>query len=149
MKLVEQNRRDTFEIRIIKDHACENALGDDEDFSLGRNLAFKAHTIADRFARFFAQELRHASCRSARRKTARFEQHNHPITAPTCIQKMQRHQRCFTSTGRGNQNCGGVGSQRGIELRQNALNGKIGQTRQMKFRIIKALLWCLSHKERR
>ncbi|KYB45858.1 hypothetical protein AB664_31615 [Brucella anthropi] len=89
---------------------------------------------------------RAAAARAARRRAV--EQHNHAVAAPAGIQKMQRNQRRLTRAGRSNQNRACMGGKCDVKLRQNAGDGKIGQTRQMKFRIIKALLWCLSHKER-
>ncbi len=50
VKLVEQNRGDSFERRIALQHAREHAFGDDLDARALADARFQAHAIAHGFA---------------------------------------------------------------------------------------------------
>ena len=67
VELVEQNRADAFERRIVEDHPGEHALGDDFDARARGRKALEPHAEANRLADPLAQGRGHPRGRGARR----------------------------------------------------------------------------------
>jgi hypothetical protein len=118
MELIEEHGCNVFEIGVVKNHPGENAFGDNENAGLGRNLVLKAHAVTDGRADVLAHEARHAARGGAGGKTARFEQDDRAVLPPWSTQQVQRHERCFAGTGRGDKDGGIATCQCVIERRQ-------------------------------
>ena len=95
MKLIEDDRSDTLERRVLLQHARQHALGDDLDARCTRDARVKAHAIADGFADAFAQRGGHATRNRARRKPPRLEHHEPLVRRPGLSEQGERHNRAL------------------------------------------------------
>jgi hypothetical protein len=96
---VEQHSSDAGKFRIARDHALENALGDDFDPRLRADLRIEPHPVTDSLANLLAKQLRHAASRGARGQPARFQHDDLPPVEPGFVEKRQRHQRRLAGAG--------------------------------------------------
>ena len=103
VKLVEHDRADALERRIVEDHAGEHALGHDLDPRRARGEALEPDAQADRLADALAQGRRHARGRGARRESARFEEEEALAASPGLVEERERGARRLARAGRGDE----------------------------------------------
>ncbi len=91
VEFVEQHRSDAFERWIIKDHPCEDALGDDFDPRLGRDERLHSHPEADSLADLFAERRGHSLCGGAGRESARLQEQHLAVMQKRKVDQCKRH----------------------------------------------------------
>ena len=115
MKLVEHDRADALQRRIVEDHAGEHAPGHDLDPRASGDEALEPDAKADRLADALAQGRRHARRRGARREPARLEQEEALAPGPGLVEKRERGARRLAGAGRGDEHRARVRAERGLE----------------------------------
>ncbi len=103
VELVEGDRGDALEHRIVEDEPGEDAFGDDLDARLSRDFRAEAHPQSHRLADAFAKRLGHAFCRGTGREPARFEHKDAAAFGPRFPGEHQRHPGRLAGTGRRHQ----------------------------------------------
>ena len=103
VEFVEQHGGDAGEFRIVEDEPREDALGDDFDAGLARDLRAEAHAQADGLADLLAQRLRHARGGRARGDPARFQHEDLSVLRPGFLRQHQRDARGLAGAGRGDE----------------------------------------------
>jgi hypothetical protein len=93
VELVEQHGTDAGQLRIVLDHARENAFGDDLDARRRRHPALEADAVADGFADTFARLRGHELGRGARGDATWFEQQYLATGEPAGAEQRGRHAR--------------------------------------------------------
>ena len=91
-----------------------------------RDLRSEAHAKAHRVADLFAERLRHALGRRARRKPARLQHDDLAVLRPGLVDQHQRHARGLAGAGRRHQHRGLARAQRLRQRRQRVVDGKGG-----------------------
>ena len=124
VELVEQQRPDPVQHRIVLQHAREDALGDDLHPRRRRYPALEADPVADRLPDLLAQRRRHEPRRRPRRHPPRLQHHDPPPLEPRRIQQRQRHPRGLARPRRRLQYQPRMRRERGPDLRQQSINGK-------------------------
>ena len=90
VKLVEKDRGDPFEGRIVEDHAGEHALGHDFDAGPAADLRAEANPQPDRLADLLAERPGHpVGCRAGG-ETSRFEEDELASAHPGLVEQRQR-----------------------------------------------------------
>ena len=100
VEFVEQDRADAGELRIVLDHARQDAFGDDFDARRRRDAAFEADAVADRRADVFAALRGHEFGGCARGDAARFEHQDLAPAEPRRVEQCGRHLRRLAGAGR-------------------------------------------------
>ena len=124
VELVEQQRGDAVERRIVEDHAREHALGHDLDAGPPRHLGAEAHAIADGVADRLAERRRHARGGGAGGEPPRLQHDDFLARGPRLRGEHQRHPRGLAGARRRHQHGGVARAQRGRQLRQRGVDGK-------------------------
>ena len=115
VKLVEQDRADALQRRIVEDHAGEHALGHDLDARAGGDEALEPDAKADRLADALAQGRRHARRRGARGEPARLEEEEALAPGPGLVEKRERRARRLAGAGRGDKHRARARGERRLE----------------------------------
>ena len=100
MKFIQDHQPDAGQLRIVLQHAGENALGDHLKARCRTHAGLGAHPVPYRFARFFIQQFREALRYVARGQPARLQQDNFPADVPL-FQNLQRQPGGLTRPRRG------------------------------------------------
>ena len=124
MELVEQHRRDAFQLRIVEDHPRENAFGDDFDAGAGGDFGLHPHPHADRAADLLAERLRHAGGGRARGEAARFEHDDPAPCGPRLVHQRQRHARRLARARRGDEHGGVCVAQGRFQRLKDSVDGE-------------------------
>ena len=124
VELVEQQRADAFQRRVVLDHAGEDAFGDDFDPRRRRHLVLEADAVADGVADLFAALLRHEVGGGARGDAARFQHHDLPSGQPRRIEQRRRHLRGLAGAGRRFQHQARMRGERLADVRQQLVDGE-------------------------
>ena len=126
VELVEQDRADSLQTRIIEDHPREDALGDHLDARPGADAAFHPDAVADRLPGLLAQHLRHASRRCPCRQTPGLQDDDPTAFQPGLILEGQGNDRGLARTRRRNQHRIGTAGQRRLQRRDRLIDGQSG-----------------------
>ena len=129
VELVEQDCADAGELRVVQDHAGEDALGDDLDARLRPRLRDHARPQSDSLAHSLRQGLRHALGCGPRGDTARLQHQHLPALEPAFLHQRQRHARRLAGAGRRDQNGASARRQGGAHLVENGVNRQWGGER--------------------
>src|SRR4051812_9228751 len=90
VELVEHDRIDTLETRIVLNHAAEDAFGDDLDAGTRAHAGFEANAITDRLTDLFAKLRRHERGGGSRRDTTRLEHDDATAPHPCRVEQGER-----------------------------------------------------------
>ena len=90
MEFIEDHAGDVREIRVLLQHAGENALGDHLDERVPAHARVHPGPIADGLAHGFAQGVRHARRHRAGRDAARLEHQDLPSLEPRAREQGER-----------------------------------------------------------
>ena len=91
VELVEDHEADSFERRILVQHACEYALRDDLDAGACADPRLTTHAESNRGTDRFAERDGHASCCGASGETPWLEHHDALEREPGFVQQRERH----------------------------------------------------------
>ena len=116
VKLVEQNRGDAGQFRIVENLPREDALGDDFDPRRARHFGTKANAVADGLADALAQSLRHALGAGAGRDPPRLQHDDFFALRPRRIKQRQRHPCGLAGAGRRHQHGGVAARKRALQF---------------------------------
>ncbi|MNE15137.1 hypothetical protein D3C80_1080380 [compost metagenome] len=122
MELVEQDRADALQRRVVQNHPGEDPFRDHFDSGPGADPALKPRAIADRLARLLPQTGGHSVRRRPCGQPPRLQNQNLAAAQPWLVQQGQRHDGRLTSARRRSQDdrigCG----QRSLQRLQNDMN---------------------------
>ncbi len=122
MELVEEHGRDARKLRIVQDHAGENAFGHDLDARLGGDFGLQPHAQPDGLADALAKRRGEAARGGARGETARLEQNELAVAAPGGVEQRERHARRLARAGRRDEHEIGGGDERGVEVGEDVVD---------------------------
>ena len=122
VELIEHDRADALERRVVEDHAGEDALRHDLDACLGRGEALEPHPKADRLADPLAQGCGHARGRGAGGEPARLEQQQALGPGPGLVEKGERRARRLAGPRRGDEHGARACAERGLEGPERAVD---------------------------
>ncbi len=124
VELIEQDRTDLFQHRVVLQHAGQDAFGDDFNACARRDLVLEADAIADGATHLFTELPRHEQRGAARGHPARFQQDDLPALQPRRIQQRQRYLGGLAGAGRGFQHQSRLRGQVLLDLWQQRGNGE-------------------------
>ena len=127
VKFVENHEADIREFRVVEDHAREHAFGHHLYARARGDAVVEPHAIADRSARFFAEQACHARGGRTRRQPARFQQNDLATLKPRLAQKVERHDRRLACARRRAEHCRIMILKSIAKLRQHRADGELGQ----------------------
>ena len=103
MELVEQHRADAGKLGIVKDHAGEDALGDDLDTCLRPGFRDHPRPQSDPLSDSLRQGVRHALRGSPRGNAARFQHQDLAGPEPAFVHQREGHACRLAGAGRGHE----------------------------------------------
>jgi hypothetical protein len=122
VELVEEDRRDPVERRIVEDHAREHALGDDLDAGAAADPRPEAHAQSNRVAHLLAERAGHAVGGGPRGEPARLEHDQLALPDPGFVEERERHPRGLARAGRRDEHRVRARAQGSRELRQDLID---------------------------
>ncbi len=124
VELVEDQRADAVEQRVVLQHAGEDAFGDHLDAGARTDLRFEADAVADRLAGLFTACAGHEVRGRARGDAARLQHQQLAACKPGRVQQGRRHARGLAGAGRGLQHQTRLPGQADQDLGQQGINRK-------------------------
>ena len=122
VELVEQHGADPVQLRIVEDHAGEDALGDDLDARPRPALRDHARPQSDALAHRLRQRSRHALGGGPRGDAARLQHQDLAALQPALLQQGQRHARGLAGAGRRHEDGGGARRQGSAQLVEDGVD---------------------------
>ncbi len=122
MEFVEQNGGDAGKLRIVEDHAREDAFGHHLDGDVGARLRCEPCSEADAISKACAERGCKPFGSGARGDPARFEDDDLAAIAPRLIEQRQRHARRLAGAGRRNEDAGSVRAERIAHVTKNGID---------------------------
>ncbi len=135
VELVEQQRADAVQQRVVLQHAGEDAFGDDLDAGTRGDPVLEADAVADGLADRLAELPRHELGGTARGDATRFQHHDPAAMQPRRVEQRQRHLGGLAGAGRGFEYQPRVRGQAVGDGRQQRGNGEVGACHRARIRV--------------
>jgi len=126
VELVEQDRADAGQLRVVLDQPREDAFGDHLDAGGGTDPGFEADVVADGPADLLIPLRRHELRGGARGDPPWFEHHDAPALQPRRLEQRRRYLGGLAGAGRRFEDQARVGVERGAQFRDERGDGEVG-----------------------
>ena len=124
VELVEQHRADAGKLRIVEDHAGEDALGDDLDARLRPRFRDHPRAQSDPLSDGLRQGVRHALGGGPRGDAARFQHQDLAAAEPALVHQREGDARRLAGAGRGDEHGRCARGQGGTQFVQDGVDRK-------------------------
>ena len=130
VKLIEQQGAYAVQRRVVEQHPCEHALGDDLDARGCTHARLTAHAKADGVTGQLAKHRGHAACSGARGETTGLEHQYATALQPGFVEQRQRNACRFPRARRSLEHRARRRCEHGAEFRQHVRDGQRGGERR-------------------